>query len=74
MFQLGFRTNHSTETAPLKVLSEYQNKQQQAFWSSAAFDTVDHLIILDRWIERVGLPGIAFNWLTSYLCGKDFFL
>ena len=33
---------------------------------SAAFDTINHNIFLDRLIKRYGITGSALNWFTSY--------
>ena len=37
---------------------------------SAAFDTVDHDILMTRLEEEVGLQGTALNWIRSYLTGR----
>lgn len=34
---------------------------------SAAFDTVDHKILIDRLHQWVGISGMALNWFCSYL-------
>lgn len=39
---------------------------------SAAFDTVDHNILLERPLER--LSGMALNWFRSYLEGKGYYV
>ena len=38
---------------------------------SAAFDTVDHDILLRRLEESVGLSGLALRWMDSYLRGRS---
>ena len=37
---------------------------------SAAFDTVDHTILLDRLHNCFGIDDKAFNWIKSYLTGR----
>ena len=38
---------------------------------SAAFDTLEHDIILRRLEESIGLSGTALEWMGSYLCGRS---
>uniref|UniRef100_A0A3B3I2H5 Reverse transcriptase domain-containing protein n=1 Tax=Oryzias latipes TaxID=8090 RepID=A0A3B3I2H5_ORYLA len=79
--QSGFRTNHSTETALLKILNDLRHNYDSQKLSvlvlldlSAAFDTVDHQILIDRLRSRVGLSGTALNWFHSYLTDRHFFV
>ena len=37
---------------------------------SAAFDTVDHSILLDRLGTSFGIKGTALAWLQSFLTGR----
>ena len=38
---------------------------------SAAFDTVDHQISLERLADVVGMRGTALNWFRSYFCDRS---
>ncbi len=41
---------------------------------SAAFDTVDHNILLERLENWVGLSGMALKWFRSYLEGRGYYV
>jgi len=69
--------NHSTKTAVLHVLSEIQTAADQGDFSalvlldlSAAFDMVDHEVLLKRLDISYGVTGCALKWFQSYLCGR----
>ena len=74
--QSAYRQAHSTETALVRVtndLSCAQDKQQAVILVlldlSAAFDTVDHNILLRCLHEEVGVCGVPLLWFESYLTG-----
>ena len=69
-----YRTHHSTETAVLKVLTDILYAVDDVDLSilalldlSAAFDTVDHDILLTRLKVSYSVGGVALDWLHSYL-------
>jgi len=75
--QSGFRARHSNETATLKVFSDIIAAANQCKVTllgfldmSAAFDTVDHTILLERLEVSFGLSGSVLSWLTSFLIGR----
>ena len=77
--QSGYRPNHSTETVLLKMADQILtslDKSEEVLLVlldlSAAFDTVDHHILLDRLQECVGLQGQALKWFSSYLEERTF--
>jgi hypothetical protein len=77
-FQSAYRANRSTETAMAKVVSDilmaFDHGDIAALAlldCSAAFDTVDHDILLRKLSESFGVGGAALQWLTSYLCGRQ---
>ena len=76
-FQSGFRRHHSTESALLRVLSDIFSATDRGEVSllalldvSAAFDTVDHSILLDRLSISYGISGAAFDWMQSFIIGR----
>lgn len=78
LLQSAYRQHHSTETALLKVANDIllnMNSQRVTLLVlldlSAAFDTVDHEILLQRLRRKFGVGGRVLDWLTSYLSGRS---
>ena len=76
--QSGFRKGHSTETLLLRLLSDIYGAIDRSqltllalFDVSAAFDTVDHEILLDRLKISFGLSGTFLHWLGSFLSERS---
>jgi hypothetical protein len=74
LVQSAYRAAHSTETALLKVLNDLLTSVDNGdavilalLDQSAAFDTIDHGILLDRLSARFGVSGLALTLFTSYL-------
>ena len=73
-FQSGFRVGHSTESALLRVSNDILRGVDSGnrvvlllLDLTAAFDTVDHNILIDRLRDQVGIQGLALKWFSSYL-------
>jgi hypothetical protein len=72
--QSAYKTCHSTESALLKVHNDIirhidsRNGVVLVLLDlSAAFDTIDHHILLGRLSRDFGIEGLALSWLNSYL-------
>ena len=72
--QSAYRKHHSCETALLRVLNDLlstvDSKRDTVFVLldlSAAFDTIDHNILI-QWMKiRYGLTGSGLEWFDSYI-------
>ena len=67
--QSAYKNGHLTETIVFRVYSDLVDaieKGEYARWSllnlSAAFDTVDHNILLQRLSTRFGVKNTALRW------------
>jgi len=79
--QSAYRKQHSTETAMLRVLSDSLTTADEQRVTvtvtllglldlTAAFDCVDHSLVLQRLQCNVGLTGTALCWMSSFLTGR----
>ena len=76
--QTAYRAHHSTETALVKVFNDMfqavDNKQCVLLVLldlSAAFDTINHEIMLQRLKSLFGIKGQALQWLKSYFSNRS---
>jgi hypothetical protein len=77
VMQSAYRPCHSVETALLRIHDDIlraMDSKQGVFLIlldlSAAFDTIDHDILLSRLEHMVGIRGTALAWFASYLEGR----
>ena len=81
LYQSAYKKNHSTETAMVKVhndiLRALDNESSVIVLLldlSAAFDTVDHQILLSRLKCRYGFHCKVLDWFSSYLSDRKQFV
>ena len=79
--QSAYREFHSTETTLLRGKNDIllnMNQQRVTLLVlldlSGAFDTVDHIILLDRLYTDFGISGHVHSWFTSYLRDRSQFI
>ena len=75
-FQSAYKPIRSTETALVRAHSDIMRAMDGGKVGvlvmldlSAAFDTVDHDLLLDR-LREVGVRGRALSWFMSYLSDR----
>ena len=78
-YQSSYRKGHSCETAMLRVVGDVQQMLRDKNYvvlvlldSSAAFDTVDHSILLRRLKQQFYIRGNALKMIESYLRNRTF--
>ena len=76
-FKSAYKPGYSTETALLKIVNDLLLSLDNGNISivtfldlSAAFDTIDHNILLSRLEHVLGLHGTALQWFSSYLSNR----
>ena len=76
-FSVGVSTQHCTETAPLRVFNDLSTSSDSDHIPvltlldlSAAFDTLDHDLLLNRLRDVFGIRDTALAFFGSYLSGR----
>jgi DNA-directed RNA polymerase subunit F len=76
-FQSAYKSLHSTETALLRVQDDILCALDQRkcillvlLDCSAAFDTIDHDVLINRLASVFGIKGKALKWFRSYLLDR----
>ena len=77
--QSGYRPKHSCETLLVRMFDDINNMIQAdkvvivvLLDLSAAFDTIDHTILLDKLLNDYSITGTALDWCKSYLEERSF--
>ena len=77
--QSGYRAHHSCETLLIKMMDDILGDMNEGrivivvlLDLSAAFDTIDHDILLDRLRRDFGICGNVLQWFKSYLEDRSF--
>ena len=80
-FQYAYKARHSIETALLTItddivlsLDRGDNLFLLLLDLSAAFDTVNHSLLLSRLKNSFGITGTVLQWFHSYLTGRSQFV
>ena len=78
-YQSGYRKFHSCETATLRIYNDLlcitDNGSQAILLLldlSAAFDTINHSILLKKLKNSYGFKDQVYQWFESYLTGRSF--
>ena len=77
LLQSTYRKSHSTETTLIQVQNDIlmtMDRQQVTLLVlldlSAAFDTIDHQVLLSRLRLSFGIRGYALEWIAPYLSDR----
>jgi len=75
--QSAYKAGHSTETAMVRVVNDLRMAVDRDGGAvlvlldlSAAFDTLDHQLIIQTMENQLGLRGTALHWFKSYLTDR----
>ena len=76
--QYAYKKNHSTETLLIKITNDLLIAADERSATvvmlldlSAAFDTVDHNLLLSILEKEIGLGGTVLSWFKSFLTGRS---
>ena len=77
--QSAYRPHHSCETAVIKIIDDITAQFDSDSFVimtlldfSAAFDTVDHKILITTLEQQFGITGTVLNWFKSYLEDRSY--
>ena len=78
-YQSAYRSNHSCETALIKIVNDIQNEifarkivALVMLDLSSAFDTIDHVVLIKKLQRDFMITGNALKWFQSYLTNRTF--
>ena len=76
-YQSGYKKAHSCETVLLNIVDQVLLNLDSGMCSilllldlSAAFDIVDHSVLISMLSNEIGVSGTVLNWFKSFLCGR----